>query len=549
VTPAGAGGGRYDCIVVGGGHNGLVAAWYLATAGLRTIVLERRDVVGGACVTEEFAPGFHASLGAYVLSMLRSSIWRDLRLDARGVHVDAAGPSLHLFEDGAELLLHDEVERAAEELRRFSRADAAALVRFEGDLARLAEAIAPLFDWTPPNLARPAPRDAGALARLALRGARHRAVAADLAYLFATSASQYLGERFESEHVKASLGWHAINDSTAGPATPGTAFVLLHDHAAEEAGGGIRSWGFVRGGMGRVTQAMAEAAREAGAEVRTGAEVARILVERGAAAGVELADGTVLRSACVASNADPKRTFLRLVDPAHLPEPFLAGIRAYRSEGVSMKINLALGELPRARSDRGRGVEPYHRGLVQLTAPLDRLDRAQADVRQGVRSLEPHIELCLPSVHDASLAPPGRHVMTVDVLSQPYSLADAAWDDVADEVADLAVERIGRHFPNVPGAILHRQVLSPLDLERTLGLTGGHALHGEMAVDQLFSLRPVRGFGDYRTPVDGLYLCGAGTHPGGGVSGANGRNCAREIVRDRRGAPARLAARLPRLRR
>ena len=350
--------------------------------------------------------------------------------------------------------------------------------------------------------------------------------------------------------MRASLGWHAINDSTAGPATPGTAFVLLHDHAAEEAGGGIRSWGFVRGGMGRVTQAMAEAAREAGAEVRTGAEVARILVEDGCVEGVELADGTVLRSPRVASNADPKRTFLKLVDEAVLPDEFVAGIRAYRCEGVSMKINLALAELPRLRSDRGSGIEPYHRGLMQLTAPLDRLDRDQIGVRLGVPALEPHIEICIPTVLDPSLAPAGRHVLTVDVLSQPFTLAEGTWDGIASEVADRAVERIGRHFPNVPGAVLHRQVLSPLDLERTLGLTGGHALHGEMAADQLFSLRPVRGYGDYRTPVEGLWMCGAGTHPGGGVSGANGRNCAREIVREERGRLGGITARLPaRLRR
>ena len=324
--------------------------------------------------------------------------------------------------------------------------------------------------------------------------------------------------------------------------------MLLHDHAAEEAGGGIRSWGFVRGGMGQVTRAMSEAAQEAGAEVRTGAEVARILVARGSVEGVELADGTVLRSACVVSNADPKRTFLGLLDAAELPDEFVAGIRAYRCEGVSMKINLALSELPRARFDHGNGVEPYHRGLIQLTAPLDRLDRDQVGVRLGVPALEPHIELCIPTVHDASLAPDGRHVLTVDVLSQPYTLAEGSWDAISDEVADRAVERIGRHFPNVPGAILHRQVLSPLGLERTLGLTGGHALHGEMAADQLFSLRPVRGYGDYRTPLEGLYLCGAGTHPGGGVSGANGRNCAREIVRDARRREG-LAARVPGLRR
>ena len=536
-----AGGETWDVAVVGGGHNGLVAAYYLAAAGLRTVVLERRELVGGACVTEEFAPGYRASTGAYVLSMLREPVWRDLRLAERGVRVSPAGPSLNLFDDGSYLCLSDEVDASARQLARFSRSDAAALERFESDLGRVARLVSPLMDRTPPDPRLRHASDIGGLLGMGARAAGHRATVVEAAWLFATSATQFLEERFESDQAKAALGWHAINDSLAGPATPGTAFVLLHDHAAEEAGGGIRSWGFVEGGIGRVTQAMAEAAIEAGASIRTRAEVERIESQGGRVTGARLVDGEVVRARAVLSNADPQRTFLGLVGADDLPAEFVAAIRAYRCEGSSMKINLGVSELPRAAAVAdGAGEAPYHRGIVEISGWLDDLDRDQALARAGVPAEKPHIELCVPTVHDPSLAPAGHHVVTIDVNSQPYSLASGDWDGIADEVADRAVARIGEFFPNLPGSIVHRQVLSPLDLERVLGLTGGHALHGDMALDQLFLLRPVRGWADYRSPIKGIYLCGAGTHPGGGVSGANGRNCAREVLRDLRRPVGRL---------
>ena len=536
----------YDVALVGGGHNGLVAAYYLARAGLRTVVLERREIVGGCCVTEEFAPGYRASTGAYVLSMLREPVWRDLGLARRGVTVDPAGPSLNLYPDGATLYTDEDLERSAREVARFSPADAEVLPRFEARLGELAGLVSPLIDVTPPGLGSAGPVDLGAVLRLAGRAVRNRKLIDDALYLFATSASQYLDEWFVSEHVKAALGWHAINDSLAGPSTPGTAYVLLHDHAAEEAGGGMRTWGFVRGGIGRVTEAMADAAREAGAEVRTGAEVERVLVQDGRATGVAVAGGEELRAGCVLSNADPKRTFLGLVDEAELPAEFVAAVRAYRCEGSSMKINLAVSELPRSGDlddVRGDGVAEYHRGIIELNTTLAEMDAAQAEARAGRPAPNPHVELCIPTVHDPSLAPDGRHVVTIDANSQPYALADASWDAIKEDVADRVVALLAERFPNLPGSIEHRQVLSPLDLERLLGITGGHALHGDMAFDQLFTLRPVRGWAEYRTPIAGLYLCGAGTHPGGGVTGANGRNCAREVLRDRRRPLRRLAAR------
>jgi phytoene dehydrogenase-like protein len=527
---------RYDAVVVGGGHNGLVAGFYLARAGLKTLILERREIVGGACNTEEFAPGYRASTGAYVLSMLRRAIWRDMQLVRRGIRVDEAGPSLNLFADGARFMLHDDMDTAVEEVARFSKRDARAFPRFEEDLGRLASGVTPVFDWTPPDPRARRLRDLRGLARFGMQAFRHRGDIQDAAFLFTTSVSQFLGERFESEHLKAALGWHAINDSVAGPSTPGTAYVLLHDHAAEDSGGGVRTWGFVRSGMGVLTERMADAAREAGAEVRTGAEVERILTKRGRARGVALVGGEEIRARIVLSNADPKRTFLGLVEPEDLPESFLGAIRSYRSEGTSVKINLAVAELPRVKGFPVSGVQDYHRGIMEINSPLVDMDWDQAQAHRGIPAENSHVEACFPTVHDPSLAPTGRHIMTIDVNSQPYTLreGEGPWDAIKEKVADRVIRQLAGHFPNLPGAILHRQVLSPLDLERLLYLTGGHALHGDMAPDQLLFMRPVRGYGDYRTPVRGLYLCGAGTHPGGGVTGANGRNCAREVLIDRR---------------
>lgn len=523
--------GAHDVIVVGGGHNGLVAAFYLATAGHRPLVLERRAFVGGACVTETFAPGFRASTGAYVLSMLREAIWRDCRLAERGLVIDPAGPSLHVFDNGDHLYVDDDLEVTARNIATFSARDAAALPEFEADLGEVAGLVTPMIDWTPPS---PRLRTTGlrGLSRLGRHALRHRGEVVDAGHLFATSATQLLDRYFESEQVKAAFGWHAINDSVLGPSDPGTAYVLLHDHASEDTGAGVRSWGFVRGGIGRVTELLAEAAVEAGAEIRTDSEVAEILVREGRAYGVRLTDGGVVQAATVLSNADPRRTFRELLPNGSLPAKFERAIDAYRIEGTSMKITLGVTGLPHVRG-LGEGEQPYHRGIMEVTGWLSDLDRAQAQAKQGIPADDPHIEVCFPTVHDPSLAPPGHHIVTIDVNSQPYTLVDGHWDDIKEKVADAAVARLSTAMPDLPELIVHRQVLSPLDLERLFGMTGGHALHGDMSFDQLFAFRPVPGWADYRTPIKGLYLCGAGTHPGGGVTGANGRNCAGEVIRDR----------------
>ena len=522
-----------DVLIVGAGHNGLVAATYLARAGLRTLVLERRAIVGGACVTEGFAPGFRASPGAYVLSMLRPAVVRDLRLRQRGLTVVPGGPSLNVFPDGSSFTLHADTARSVDEIQRLDARDARAFPAYESRLREVARMLLPLTDRAPFDPRLRSVRDLREAARLGLMALRHRGDLTDAAYLFSTSARRYLDEHFRSETLKAALGWESISNTLAGPSTPGTAYGLLHEAASGGSGGGI-GWGFVRGGMGEVTRLMADAAREAGARIRTDAEVARVLIDGGRARGVVLADGEEIAAERVASNADPRRTFAGLVGAEHLPPSVAAAVDAYKITGASMKLNLAVAELPRLRGDRSSEVQPYHRGLIQITKTLGEMDADQAEAGAGRPAERPHLEACIPSVHDAGLAPEGRHVVTVGARSQPYHLAGTTWDELREAAADRVVAQLGEVFPNLPGSVLHREILTPLDLERRLALSGGHHLHGDMSPDQLYFLRPFRGSAGYRTPIRGLYLCGAGTHPGGGVTGANGRNAAAVIIRDAR---------------
>ena len=526
-------GSDFDVVVVGGGHNGLVAAFDMARSGLRPLVLERRSFVGGACVTEEFAPGFMASTGAHVLAMLRESLWRDMKLVERGIVVDPAGPTMNLFSDGRHLQLSHDMEETQREARQFSEKDAQTLVELDAHLARIAKVLVPLYDQTPPDPRVRSLADLVGAARTGRRAWGSRSDLHELSFLLTTSVAQYLSGWLESEHLIAAHSWTSMIDSFSTPRTPGTALLLLHEHAAAGSAdeGEARAWGFVRGGMGRVTQAMAEAAVEAGVVIRTDAEVDRILTRAGRAVGVALANGEVIHAPRVVSNADPKRTFLELLDPERdLPQGFVRSVRAYRCSSTSVRLHLALSDLPFVKGLPDDDIQPYHRGFVDLIPTLSEMESHQAQARAGVPAKNSQMEICFPTVHDASLAPAGKHVMDIAVASQPYAGPD--WDAIKEQRADEIIDELAQHFPDLPGLIEHRQVLSPLDLERRFGITGGDSRHGEMTPDQMLFMRPVPGYGDYRTPIAGLYLCGAGTHPGGGVSGANGRNAAREILRD-----------------
>ena len=477
--------------------------------------------------------------------MLRQSIWQDMRLAERGLTVSPAGPSLNLFPDGTTFLLDDELDRTVEETRRFSARDARRLAAFESGLGELAAAIGPLFDATPPDPAAMHPRDLLGMGRLGGRALRYRRSLLEVGYLFATSVSQYLDEWFESDHLKASLGWHAINDSVAGPGTPGTAYVLLHDHAAEDAGGGIRRWGFVPGGIGEVTRMMADAAREAGAEIRTEAPVARVLADGGAATGVELESGEVIEAATRA---------LERRSQAHVPDAVRRGrpARAVPRRGRCLPLQRHQhqdqpGGRPAARG--GRDERQRRRAGLPARDHGDHLHPGRHGPGPGRgaggparrspahRDVHPHGARPVAGARAATTSSPSMST------ASPTTWPREAWDDLKDAAADRAIAHLDELFPGLSSSIVHRQVLSPLDLERVLGLTGGHALHGDMAADQLFTMRPVRGWASYRTPIRGLYLCGAGTHPGGGVTGANGRNAAREVLRDRRTARLRRGRR------
>jgi phytoene dehydrogenase-like protein len=524
----------WDVAVVGAGHNGLVAAAYLARAGLKVVVLERRDVVGGACVTEETWPGYKVSSAAYVVSLLRPQIVRELDLERHGYHVLPREPSSFTpLPDGRSLLLGADREANAAAIARFSRRDAERFPRYEALLERVATVLEPLLDEAPVD---PFSRRAGDLVRAARHGLRLLALGRDghaAAELLVGAARPLLERWFETPALQATLATDAVIGAMAAPSMPGTAYVLFH-HVMGEAGGARGVWGYVRGGMGALSGAIASAARAAGAEIRTGAAVERVLVHDGRARGLVLAGGEEVRARRVASGADARVTFLGLVGDEHLPPEFASAVRALDYASASLKMNVALSELPSFSAAPGTAPAPHHRGTIHVSPDLDYIERAFDDARVGRPSQEPVLECTLPSVVDPSVAPPGRHLMNVFVQYAPYELAAGTWEEEKERFADRCLDVLARYAPNVKGSVVAREVLAPPDLERRFGLTGGNIFQGAMTPSQLFFLRPVAGWSGYRTPVDGLYLCGAAAHPGGGVLGAPGRNAARVILKDAR---------------
>lgn len=522
---------NYDAIIIGAGHNGLVTACYLARAGWKVLVLERRYLVGGACVTEETFPGYKVSTAAYVNSLFRKEIVRDLKLESYGFAVLERNPSsFSPFPDGRYLLLGPDAALNHREIAKFSARDAESYPKYEAMLERVADVIEPTLPMVPPNLVRPSLRDLWNLFGLARSFRKLGPGMSEAIEILTGPARTILDRWFESEQLKATLATDAIIGAMAAPSMPGTAYVLFH-HVMGETNGKRGVWGYVRGGMGGLTQALAAAARDLGVEIRCDAEVARIHIKGGEVAGVALANGDEFLARVVASNADAHITFTKLLDPKLLPPEFAEAIGRISYDSASLKINVALAELPNFTACPSAQPGPQHRGTIHICPDLDYIERGYDDAKYGRPSAEPILECTIPSVVDASVAPPGQHLMSMFIQYAPYKLREGTWDERKEEFADRCFDILDTYAPNFKRSVLHRQVLTPLDLERTFNLTGGNIFQGAMTLNQLFVLRPVPGFADYRTPIRGLFLCGAAAHPGGGVMGAAGWNAAREILR------------------
>ncbi len=529
-----------DVVIVGAGHNGLACAAYLARAGLDVLVLEAREVVGGAAVTEEPWPGYRVSSAAYVVSLMPPQVVRELDLARHGYEVSIVTPDYFVpFPDGTSLTLWGDLRRDADNIARLSRRDAEAYVRFDAYFDRVARLLKDLLFVVPPNPRwRELPRWLAAAARL--RGWTGRDVH-EAVRLFTMSAADFLDEWFEDERVKGALATQAIIGAWCGPMSPGSAYVLMH-HWIGEVGGHPGAWGWVKGGMGAVSRALARSAEAAGAEIRTRARVQRVAIAgTGRAVGVELTDGSLVRARRVVSCAHPVTTYLDLVGDERLPAEVVRDIRRYRTRSGSVKVNVALAALPEFPAwDQDGSV---HLGLSAVSPSIEYLERAWDDAKYGRPSERPYVEVVFPTAHEEGLAPEGKHLMLAFAQFAPYELRGSSWGEEREAFGTRVIRTLGQFAPDLEGAVEAVEVLAPPDIEGRYGLLGGNIFQGEMTPDQMFCFRPIPFYGDYRTPVPGLYLCGGGTHPGGGVMGVPGRNAARVVLRDQRRGRLRERAR------
>jgi len=527
---------KSDVLIVGGGHNGLVCASYLAAAGLKVTVLERRHVVGGAAVTEEFHPGFRNSVASYTVSLLNPKVIRDLQLQAHGLRVVEREVSNFLpTEDGRYLMTGD--DRTKPEVAKFSQKDAGLLDAYGERLDIIADLLRELVLQTPPNVVdggwRAALPELVHAARIGGRFSKlDMTMRQELLSLFVTSAGDYLDGWFESAPIKAVYGFDGVVGNYASPYSPGSAYVLLH-HVFGEVNGKKGAWGHAIGGMGAITQAMAKAAASRGVDIRVDAGVREIIIENGTAVGAVTESGETFRAAAVASNLNPKLLYMSLIDAAALPAAFRQRISQWRCGSGTFRMNVALCELPDFTCLPGKQRAAHHTAGIIIAPTLAYMERAYFDARTHGWSKQPIVEMLIPSTLDDSLAPPGQHVASLFCQHVAPTLPNGeSWDAHRESVADLMIETVNAHAPNFKAAVLGRQIMSPLDLERTFGLIGGDIFHGALSLDQMFSARPMLGHGNYRGPLPGLYMCGSGTHPGGGVTGAPGHNAAHEIISD-----------------
>jgi phytoene dehydrogenase-like protein len=531
AKPLTSGMNSYDIIIVGGGHNGLVAAGYLAKRGLKTLVLERRKALGGGAVTEEIHPGFRCSTLAHTVAPIFSSVTRDLQLSRYGLELIEPEVRVLAVSPDSSICIYNDTARTVRELEKISSADAQSYPQFEQSFARIGKMLAPLLTQTPPSINHPSP---GELWNLGKLGRSFRNLNKKDAYRLLRwgpmAVADLVAEWFATETLRAAIAARGIHGAFAGPWSAGTSAGLLWQAAMD--GHAIAPSTFCKGGMGAFTEALANSARNAGVEIRMEAAVGNIGIDDRGVSQVSLDTGEEISTRAIVSNADPRTTFLKLVDPTWLDPSFILKVRNYRAAGVSAKINLALSGLP---SFSGIGADDAAiklSGRIHVGPDIDYLERAFDAAKYGDYSPRPYLDITIPSLLDPSLAPAGAHVMSMYVQYAPYELNAGDWNSRRDEFADNAIDALIDYAPNLKQVILARQVITPLDMEETYGLSGGHIHHGEQSLDQSFAFRPLIGWAQYRTPVRGLYLCGAGTHPGGGISGGPGANAAREIIKD-----------------